>query len=180
MQEKRLFDKEISDILAVLGNKLSWLTNPYGRVERRRSVKFNKNRTAQTTYYFPAFYTSNGEYLNLLPSDSRCNTCFFYINDAQNVDDNAMAVSLKATANVIFWVDMRTIYDDEDGRYTENVKNDILSALRTCPKVETKRIFEQPENVYKDFTIVDVPTEFTMAPYYAVRFELTLIARQTC
>src|SRR5574344_1938372 len=174
----KLFDTSITSIGDSLMKSLHWINTNYGRTERRKTEKLERNKT--TSYYYPAKYTGNGEYINTLPNDTSKNSVFFSVEDAQEfVSTNAYAV-LKGRVNAIFWVDLRTIFPNVELSNTEEIKDEIIFAFSKCPNVQLLNIYEQPDNVFNKYTIKDVPVQFLMFPYYGVRFELNVIARQVC
>src|SRR5574344_78571 len=156
----KLFDTSITSIGDSLMKSLHWINTNYGRTERRKTEKLERNKT--TSYYYPAKYTGNGEYINTLPNDTSKNSVFFSVEDAQEfVSTNAYAV-LKGRVNAIFWVDLRTIFPNVELSNTEEIKDEIIFAFSKCPNVELLNIYEQPDNVFNKYTIKDVPVQFLM------------------
>lgn len=185
MQELRLFDYTISRVQNRLQSRLPWLRHCYGRVERRKGERkvtvenAQYNGVRKQTFYYPHLYLGNGDYKNLMPSNEHEDMCFFYLDGRQTVKQYGRFPQVESTVNAVFWVDMRNIFGDDEGRYTENVKEEILMALNGCEGVRVDAIYEECEKVYEKFTYRDC-VDFCMSPYYAVRFECTMAAEQGC
>lgn len=187
MQEKRLFDARIDAVRERLQSELKWLDNAYGRVEIRKRLLTSaqgERDTAQygkdaKTYYYPHYYVGENEYKNLMPSDSSENMCFFYLEGRQSVTSYGISFILKGTVEVVFWVNLQTIFGDTDYRWSENIKNEILFALSGCGGVKVLAVYDEPERVYERFTLRDC-IDFTMSPYYAIRVECEMEAAQAC
>lgn len=185
MQERVLLDEEIGRIESRLKMMLPWLDNCYGRAERRKNVAIEDdgyvvdNSNPRKTYYYPAVYVKDGEYLNLMPSDRRKNMCFFKVDGAQTIGGEGRSFSLKAKMSVIFWVNLKDIFGDGDYRWTENVKYDILSALKSCRNITLETVYEDTEDVWNGYTMRDC-LDFTMSPWYSVRVDFELSTTQKC
>ena len=183
--DKRLFDLAIDKVNVVLERHLSWLEKAYGRTVRRGATKIdsrtsNPSKGREQLYYYPSLYKEDGEYMNMLPSDSRKNVCFWQVHDAQTVDDNMTFPRLTAKVSCIFWVKLTDIYAEADYEYTENIKEDILDALKVAPYVNVKKIYEEPKNVFSDYAVSEVPVQFQMFPYYSIKVEMEMTVQMGC
>lgn len=185
MQERVLLDKEIDRVGRHLVRLVPWIENCYGRAERRKTVAIEEdgyvvdNSNPRKTYYYPAVYVRDGEYLNLMPSDKRRNMCFFRVDGAQTIGGEGRSFVVKANMSVIFWVNLRDLYGDEDYHWTENVKYDVLSALKSCRDVRMTAVYEDMEEVWDGYTTRDC-IDFMMSPWYGLRVTFELKSEQTC
>lgn len=176
--DKKLFDKAIDIINERLERELRWLKKAYGRTVKRTTVKEEVGK--KVSYNYPSLYKGNHEYENMLPSDSRRNVCFWNVQDEQTVDAQMQFPRLTAKVSCIFWVKLTDIFAEVDYAYTEHIKEDVLNALHTCPYIVIKKVIEQPDNVFKEYTVKDVPVQFLMFPYYALRVEMEMKVQAGC
>lgn len=180
IQSPELFDRCITSLQDGLADKLPWLDHCFGRVERL--VK----ETEGVRRYTPNIYLGKDEYLLLLPDQGLGNFCYFVMDDGEEVSWSAGDTSrLTATFSLVVWVDMRTVYDDDDTRNTEKVKAEVLRVLNggIWPRtgaITVSSVYTRAENVYQGFTLDEVDNQFLMSPFAGFRFEGTMYVHDVC
>lgn len=172
-----LADAVIEDIKSALSH-LAWLDQIFGR-----AWPIDRSDIPNRKIYEPCIYTGNGnQYQTLIPSADLGNHCFFTLSDPTKSNEYG---SLKTTYSLIVWCDLRQCFGgDPNRRDTENLKYDLLSTLKNAHSyhgtITIDRIYEDPKNVYKGFTLDESTNRFTTHPYYAIRIEGTLTTPDLC
>ena len=191
-----LLDKVLQDIQTSLKQKLKWLNFAFGR-----AYKLVKHLPDGNKFIYPAAYNGNSEYISLIPNDNIGNFSWFDIYDPQKITQVVQSLP-QYTFNgaIIFWYNLRTIYEDESVMYTEDVKDEIIRVLTTpgimsvTGKLTINSIYEQFENIYRGYSlekiynnfnyegegIQDIDKQFFMHPYAGIRIEFSLTTRELC
>lgn len=191
-----LLDKVLQDMQTTLLVKLPWLNYAFGR-----AYKLVENRPDGAKFIYPAAYNGNGEYVSLLPNDNFGNFSWFDIYDPQKITQVVQSLpQYTFSGAIVFWYDLRSIYEDETVLHTEEVKDEIIRVLTTpgvittTGKLTINNIYERFENIYKGYSIEkiynnydysgqniqDIDKQFFMYPYAGIRIEFTLITRELC
>lgn len=191
-----LLDKVLQDIQKALMEKLTWLNYAFGK-----SYKLVDHRPGGDKFIYPAAYNGNGEYISLLPNDNLGNFSWFDIYDPQNIIDNIQSrPQFTFSGALVFWFDLSSIYEDKSVIYSEEIKEEIIRLLttpgfiKTNSKLTIDRIYERPENIYKDYAIEkiynnysykgegiqSIDKQFFVYPYSGLRIEFTLTTRELC
>ena len=194
--EPVLLDKIIQDIQDSLQERLKWLDVIFGKAH-----KLVEHRVEGDKFIYPAAYIGNSEYVSLLPNDNFGNFAWFDIYDPQNVFNVTQSnPQFSFSGAIVFWYDASTIYADTDAMYTEEIKNEIITALTTPGLIkQTGRlvincIYECFENIYKGYSlekiynnfsykgddIQSIDKQFFMHPYSGIRVEFEITTRELC
>lgn len=178
----RLIDKTIADMQDGLVESLPWLNKAFGRAQRL--VKKINNRD----YYSPNVYADKNNYIIVNPDSKIGNFCFFYMDDPQEIKTQNVPGStglIKGNCSIIFWFDLRTIFNDVSNRNTEFVKEQILKALNggfwlKSGRFTVERVHELAENIYRGFSLEEVDNQFLMHPFAGFRFSGEIIVFENC
>ena len=191
-----LLDKVLQDIQKALKDKLPWLDYAFGK-----SYKMVEHRPDGEKSIYPAAYNGNGEYVSLLPNDNYGNFSWFDVYDPQDIVDNIQSrPQFTFSGALVFWYDLSSIYEDKSVIYSEEIKDEIVRLLttpgfiKTNSKLTIDRIYERPENIYKDYAIEkiynnysykgegiqSIDKQFFIYPYSGLRIEFTLTTRELC
>lgn len=175
-----LLDVIVNNIQTGLSETLGWLDNVFGIAERL--VKFNGNGKR---IYTPCFYVKKDEYFELVPDSGLGNFAFFVVDDPQGVEYDRSSMKMKTPFSLIFWIDYRTIFNDESNRNKEQVKRQILDSLNggfwlKSGRIKINRIYNYAENIYRGFSIDEIENQFLMHPFGGFRFEGELEISETC
>ena len=136
--------------------------------------------------YSPNVYQGKGEYVSLLPDNTKLeNYCFFVMEDPQVVGMQMQAQNrVKSPFSLIVWVDMRKVGASYDDRNTELLKEDVLKVVRTAwlkkGSVTLERIYERAENVFQGFSLNEVDNQFLMSPYWGMRITGEMVVNEDC
>jgi hypothetical protein len=177
----QLIDLVFGDIQNGLVTNLGWLDMAFGRAQKL--VKMIETKK----YVTPNVYTGKGDnYLGVSPDSKIGNFSFFWVDDPQTMDwlPNQQG-SLKTPFSLIFWFDLRKVYNSKNNRNTEALKAAILRTLNggfqmKSGRIKINRIYEQAENIYRGFTLDEVDNQFLMHPYAGFRFEGELTILEPC
>ena len=180
--EPRLMEAVVQQMQVQLGAGLSWLDHIFGKAER---VEHNISELRQyyqkhlhdEPFYTPAVYIGQGKYERIVPDKQDWgNYAFFYLERRQELGDQTRVMPyfrLKGTVNLIIWGDLRTI-EREDDRNIEAVKSDILQCLGgmrlTDAQVRWNEVFENCDEVWREYSIKEVVGKMMMHPYFCFRF----------
>lgn len=191
-----LLDKVLQDLQKALMIRLKWLNYAFGR-----AYKLVEHETDGGKFVYPATYNGNAEYVSLLPNDNLGNFSWFDIYDPQKITRTVQSLpQYSFSGAIIFWYDLRTIYQDELVLYTEEVKDEIIRTLTTpglittTGRLEITDVYECFENIYKGYSIEKIynnyvyngeniqslDKQFFMFPYAGLRIEFTLTTRELC
>lgn len=177
----QLIDLVLGDIQNGLVNNIGWLDKAFGRAQRLVKIIDNKK------YFTPNVYTGNGnEYMPVAPDSNIGNFSFFWIDDPQTLDWlPKQQGNVKSPFALIFWFDLRRVYNSANDRNTEALKADILKVLNggfqlRSGRIKINRIYEQAENIYRGFTLDEVDNQFLMHPFAGFRFEGELTVMEPC
>lgn len=174
-----LFDRVIQDLQDALGG-LSWLSHVFGRSERLVQLKDGVRK------YSPNVYQGKGEYISLLPDNTRLgNYCFFVMEDPQTVSvPMQLQNRLRSPFSLIVWVDMRTVGATYDDRNTEQLKEQVLKTVRRAwlkqGAVTVTRVYERAENVFQGYSLDDVDNQYLMAPFAGFRLTGEMYVDEEC
>lgn len=167
----------LNNIALSLSKQLPWLTHSYGKAYRLIDAENN---------LYPAIHTDNTEYISLLPNDSLGNYLFFELKDPQwlttYTQDRFVS---KFKVDLIVWFNLESIYGPiTDNVLSDDIKSSIILALanRFHPgaNIEIVEIYESAENIFKNYSLKQVNTQFLMLPYYGFRFVLNIIEKIIC
>jgi len=175
-----LLDRPIQDIQKILTDKLAWLQYAFGRCYKITDFDNNIKEV------FPAVYNSNREYISVLPNDNFGNFSFFDVYDPQKIDNKIIGKQkITFKCGLVFWFKLDEIYSDETKIFTEEIKHEILTILKTSGIVKNGRVniievLEKFENIYKGYNIEKLHKQFFLYPYSALRFELEIVTFENC
>lgn len=176
-----LIDKVIGNIQLGLIDNIGWLDKAFGRAQRLVKIIEGKK------YFTPNVYTGIGnDYQCVSPDSNIGNFCFFWVDDPQTLDwvPNEQGV-FKIPISIIFWFDLRRVYNDGNNRNTEALKLEVIKTLNggfllRNGRIRIKRIYEQAEHIYKGFTLDEVSNQFLMHPFGGFRLEGELTINEPC
>jgi hypothetical protein len=161
-------DKAIQGLQTKLAT-LPWLQKVFGRsFEGRETVPGARDRI------FPYVYQNDLEPLNVMPNDNLRSQVFFRVDDPAVFaawtfySDTQTAVY---PISIIFWGDLRKIDTERNYNFGEELK---LSALRLMTRISgfvVSRVYEQYDEVFREYTLSDTYKQYLLPPYYGFRIE---------
>lgn len=173
-----MLDRVMGEIQQALIDGLSWLDVAFGRAQRL--VKMVNNKRIITPNVYCGGWNGHGpnDYIETSPDAKIGNFSFFFIEDPQTITPGPWARTIKTPFSLIFWFDLRRVYNDATNRNTEKIKADIIRLINQRPgwrlttgHVQINRCYEQAENIYKWFNLSEVDNQFLMHPYAGFRFD---------
>lgn len=172
-------DKVVVEIQQYLKTKLSWLNHSFGRAQRLVTKKDKKE------YFYPGVYIGTREYLNVLPTETFGNFSFFQIDSPSDINWNPHHRNrIKVKFSIIFWYNLSKIYVGETDRNTERIKGEILRVLTDMTlvsgSVSFSRIYEKAEDIYKEYSIKEVESQYIMQPFAGLRIEGEMTYLESC
>ena len=178
-QDPVLFDLVIGEMQDILAAELAWLNHAFGKSQKLVKTQDKK------TYAYPGIFVHGDKhkYIDVLPTKEYGNFCFFIVSDQQEIDFNKNRFnSLKAEISAVFWFDLSTVSTSTDRRI-EAVKEEILEVLTRKLFLKSGRftftqIVEDAKNIYKEYSIEEINTQFLMQPYCGLRFKGELLIRE--
>ena len=170
----KLFDKAVLPMQRALAD-LAWLDYSFGICESLVDVVDGKKYTSAN------LYLGDGKYERIEPCEELGNFSFFYLKDPQSfgIKDSSL---LKSPYSLILWYDLTKVSLPTDERNREAVKAQIMDALDSLhsPYFTIDKIYENPRNVFSDFSYDHTNNQFLMQPFTGIRIDGTLTARTEC
>jgi len=166
-----MIDNAFAQIQTKLVAGLSWLDHAFGKAQRM------KQTVNGSTFIYPAVYIGNQDYLNVFPDAHIGSFTFFDITTSEDIKDrNRVNTTLETTFSLILWFDFRKVYPANwQLQTTENVKAELLEFFRTNTfpnaKVRMSKIYDQAEDIYRNYTDKEIDDQFLMRPFGGFRME---------
>lgn len=180
MKTPVMLDKAIGVLQDALSERIGWLDYSFGRAQRLITERDGR------AYYYPAVYIGGDEYLNVLPGQDLGNRTFFVVNDPSVIAINGRRyATISSPFALVLWCDLRRVFPSAEERNTEEIKRQILNVLRmaTLPSgcsFTISKIYERAENIYKDYSIKEIESQFIMQPYAGLRIEGEIKYMEEC
>lgn len=180
MNNPVMVDRPISYLQDELISKVGWLDHAFGRAQRLVTLRDQKE------YYYPGVYIGNNEYLNVLPGQGIGNRTFFIVDDPQEVQFLPRSYSIiKCPISLVLWCDLSTIFQGTNERNTEEIKRQMMRVLSDAvmpsgSKIEVLKLYEQANNIFKEYSLKEIDTQFLMQPYAGLRVDGVLTYREDC
>ena len=176
IENPKLFDLAVADMQQRLGYELPWLDHIFGICER------NTRTIDGQRYDVATVYTGNNQYEQIEPCDKLGNFCFFYLKDPQEFLRNN-DTRLHSPLSAVFWYNVSKVGSPYE-RNREAIKEDVLKVLQSAHLPNGtfvwSRLYEEPKNVFTEFTYDFVDNQFLMSPYAGFRIDATLYVDIPC
>lgn len=182
-----MLDRVIGSIQQGLVDNLPWLDAAFGRSQRL--TKEMNGRRIITPNVYCGGWNGHGEndYVEVSPDSKIGNFAFFEVEEPQTLTPGVWARSIKAPISIIFWFDLRRVYEESTNRNTEYLKAQILRVLEGRAewhlpqgRLTLNRIYERAENIYRGYTLSEVDNQYLMHPFAGFRFEGVLEFDELC
>lgn len=157
-----MIDSHLSAINERLLAKLPELKFAYGKAQRM----VIKTTTGQMS--LPVIYVQKDEYKPMTPDANKEAFCFWHIFDPIEIINNHNR--FKAKFSLIFWFDLSAIYTDGNNS-TDELKTRIYNVLKNVFPIKLTGIYEKADNIYKEYGVKEIDTQFNTYPYAALRFD---------
>jgi len=172
-------DAAIAELQTALGT-IPYLDKVFGRAWIHKEKRGNKDIT------LPKVYQGKKEYYNALPNGNFKASVFFIAEGDEESKDYSPLENNVFTRQValIFWGDLKRIDKDKDFIFLEEIKMDVLRAIKYCKCFESydSYVDERYSEIFKEFRDAsdEINTQYLMYPYAGFRLSLTLIYDQPC
>ena len=176
--EPKLANLICNEFADALTCSLPWLTASYGKAEKRERG-FGSNKYVERTKrrFYPAVAIDNDEYLELFPDSKLGN--FVYMDFKRQYIKDIGTKTLRATYEIglVFWFDFTDIYgDDSSIKTSENVKYDVLSAIKSyswkTSKIRVLGFQDKVEDIYNGYFYEELEEQSHSRPYGGFRLNL--------
>jgi hypothetical protein len=174
-------DKALQDIGIGLQERLPWLDNAFGKVERL--VKMLDKREIK----YPAIYVGSNrgeDYLSMLPDRHLGNYLYCDITSEEVDHKPRQSRDGVVELDLVFHWNYKKVYPaDHRGRTIENVKQDIFDALDkpiTGIRLRVLGFEEGANNIYNRYTHREIDQQMLMRPYGGVKIKIRLYYEQNC
>lgn len=176
-----LLDRAIANIQQKLSS-ITWLSAIYGRAFRFEEqvpevgrVVYPKSFSGQTLNKRDANYTP------LVPNDTLQSYCFFYPIDNDSIVNDwdysrGSNNIFKRDLALIFWVDLQKIDPLKNYVHTENLRLDVMNALKGLNRLQVKNYEDRNfKEVFKEFDFQKMTDRLNLRyPYSGMRFEFSI------
>lgn len=171
----KMFDRAVLPIQKALAAKFAWLDHSIGICELLTSTKGGKR------YDYASLYSGGEQYEQVMPCEELGNFSFFYLRDPQTFGLSDPRL-VKSPFSLIIWYDLTRVLPAADERDREAVKGQILDVLDGLhlAGLTLTRIYENPKNVFADFSYDYTDNRFLMQPFAGLRIDGILTARADC
>lgn len=163
-------DKLIDEINAQLQLNFAWLQNTYGIAQDITRKNPTGKEVKEPAVWQQFCYGHNNDYLTCLPNDTIGNHSFFNV-EAIRLDENYDFIYQDFSLTI--WLDLRKVFDANDVRDINYLKQLILKVLRLPKKfgrVTIDQISDNPRDIYAGYTYTEIEQQYLMHPYYALKF----------
>lgn len=169
-----LLDKEIKNIQTALST-LPWLEKSFGRAFK--GVRLKEGRKVN----YPAIFQSwKKDYYDAFPNDNIKSYSFIFPEPSEITEHEIKGKhEIQRDISIILFFDLEQIDNTLEYRFTELLKEDVIIVLATLKpgKLEINDITDDIEEVFSDFTVDEIKSEFLADKYGALKFECTIFYR---
>lgn len=171
----KLFDKAVKPIQEALAGAFTWLDHSIGICELLTSTKDGKR------FNYAGLYLGNEQYEQIMPCEELGNFSFFFLRDPQTFVSRDQRL-VKSPFSLIIWYNLTKVSLPTDERNREQIKGQILDVLEGLhlQGFEMEKIYENPKNVFADFSYDYTGNQFLMQPFAGLRIDGYITARVEC
>lgn len=182
-----MLDRVIGEIQEGLIAGLPWLDVAFGRSQRL--TKKVKGKNILTPNVYCGGWNGHGEndYIEVSPDSKIGNFCFFEIEDPETIDAGPWAREIRSPFSLIFWFDLRRVYNEASNRNVEYLKGQVLHVLNgrmgwhlSEGRITVTRIYERTENIYRGYSLSEIDNQYLMHPFAGFRIDGTLEFAEIC
>lgn len=182
-----MVDKAIAEMQEGLADTFEWLDAVFGRAQRITRVINGKRVVVPACYCGGWNGHGENDYIEVGPDSKIGNFVFFEVDDPETIDAGAWGRTITAPFSLIFWGNMDILNAEKGLRNGYFVKAYFLKFLEgrygwhlSRGSIETTRMWERAENIYKGYTLDEVDAQYLMQPYYGVRIDGILKVDEVC
>lgn len=174
-----MVDRIIGKLQDALAEGVGWLDYVFGRAQRLVTLQ------DKSEWYYPGVYVGGDEYLDVLPGQCMGNRVFFNTDDPELLVKQGRFLHMERTVGLVCWYDLSTIYAGTTARNTEAVKWKLLDTLDrivlpTGMRMSMAKVYDRAENIFREYSLREVDSQYLMQPYGGVRIDMDLVYREAC
>ena len=166
-----LLDKEIAAIQTRM-DTIPWLEIAFGRAFKQFKLVNNIKVS------FPAIFQELGkDYYNAFPNDNIKSYSFVFVDPSLITEWNVKRLHIvEHPISIIVFFDLEEIDNTLDYRFTEKLKEDVIFVLSDLApnRLEVNGITDDVEEVFSDFSVSEIKSEFLKLRFGAFKFDCTL------
>jgi hypothetical protein len=171
LAEPVLIDYVFEEVQQQLIAELAWLDVAFGKAQRVKEV------VSGSTIVSPVVYAGGKKYVRVFPDQHIGNFTFFDVENGEDsiIHGGAKTVQFVTRFGLVVWFDFRKVYpDDWQQRTIDNVKNDVLQAIKNSRFTRSHgiRFFsfqERAERIYTGYTDKEINQQFLIRPFGGFR-----------
>lgn len=174
------FDKVVTQIQDILKSEVFWLDHSFGQSQQLVTKKNKRD------FYYPGVHIGNGTYVDVLPNQSLGNYSFFILDDPYTIEYHPH-VKNRITVNfgLIFWLNLKDVFPSSNDRNIETIKEQLLDILTNkmllnYGRITVNRIQQQARNIYREYSLKEIDSQFLMFPYAGLRFDGVMSLKENC
>lgn len=175
-------DVALAEVGEKLRQKLTWLNNTYGKVQRLVKLDGKKK------IYYPGIYVGgkgDADYLNMLPDRHLKNYMYCEVTKEEIEHKPRQSRDGKIEVNFVFHWNYKEVYgNNHKGMTIENVKTDIFEAFDKSifanSKIRINGYAEEASDIYKGYTHEEVKHQFLMRPFGSVKVKAIFYYNHNC
>lgn len=155
---------------------LTWLEKVFGKCtiqHEMRNVTTNKG-LREKDHIFPQVYQANSEPYDLMMNDNLKSYCFFIAHDPgkfQNYDFSSSQHYISRDVSIVFWMNCKKVNQDAKRPMNEAIIMSVLSVLKLYSGFVFDQVYEEYDNVFKEFSITENFRQYMKFPYSAFRID---------
>lgn len=173
-------DLAVNPLQSSFGN-IEWLAKSFSRAVRQSRQRDNVD------YVFPAVFSGPGfDPLDMLLLDNFPSYSFMFAHDPETSVDYEQGVrnTFNRRLSCIFWLNLQRIDNLLAGHdFSEHLKQDAIDAIEgttftpdnnngSVLGIEIIQTFDEPQNIFREFSLNLTETHFLHYPYRGFRIEL--------
>ncbi len=166
-----LLDKEIAAIQVQMKN-LSWLEISFGRAFKQFKL------VNGTKVSFPAIFQAlDKDFYNAFPNDNIKSYSFVFVDPTVITEFNVKRIhNIEHDISIIVFFDLKLIDNTLTYRFTEKLKEDVIFVLSNLGpnRLQINNITDDVEEVFSDFSISEIKSEFLKLRFGAFKFDCTI------
>lgn len=177
-------DAQIQAIQLIIADKCPWLQVVWGRAFTQEETHVRQLQATRNRVFYPECYQTGFEPVNVMPNDNVDAQLFFYTRDPRAAFNDYQANELNFythPVSLIVWAQLKKVFDANiDQRRTEELIRSVNDALRVCAGVKITNIYEQWDNIYSGYTVLEDYRQYMKPPYTAFRIDFTIDFIEEC
>lgn len=168
--------------------EIGWMDKSFSRAVMMSHVQEGNRHN-----YPGVFHAAGYDFVNLLCNDNFSAYCFFFAHDRETPINYNPRIrnTYRRNLSCIVWMNLQKIDNTRGDDFFEELKSEVLSTIKntrfldstflgSVESVIITDVFDEPENIFENFTIDLTDTQFLYYPYRGIRVELDCYYLEKC